>query len=1137
MTKERNLLVSLVFILLGLVTHAQFTMNNDAIQFGPDCYRLTQAINSQNGQIWYEKMCDLTQDFEVRAEINLGADNSNGADGMTFTFQNSCLTVGGGAQGLGAGAISPSVNIEFDTYYNSGRNDPFDDHIAFFRDGDLTHGSTNQLPNSVGPNTRTVSNMENNVYRQIIISWNAQSNTLLLDYEGDTLISYTGDIVTDVFGGNPYVYWGFTASTGAADNIHRVCIINYPNNQIKLDDQVLCEGNSLVYGIPGFSTYAWTPNTGINDTTLAEPTFSPLTSTEYYVQYADTCGNTSFDTVFIEILPGPTAGISSNTTEICPGESATISTTLQSGETIQWFENATLISGQNSNSLVTTNTGDYFMVITSSNGCSDTSNTITISSGQPPNANITSNVTGICPGEDALLSTTLQAGETIEWYFNGVVISGATGSSYSTNQVGDYYAIVTNAQGCFETSNTIVINQNPVPNATISSNTTVFCDSNPIDLTASPSGASSYQWFENGSPIAGANSDLYQASASGNYQVSLANSFGCSDTSATLILTNGSTNTLNLNSSNLSFCSGDSELISTNLINGGSYTWYLNGTALTSGIIDDNEWDATSGGDYHVEMLNPSGCLDISDTITLIENFGPTANIVAASTQFCSGDSTLITATLTNGANYEWFLNGSSLGAATLENNSIYATSFGNYWVEISDNCTSTSNTLDLTELPVPDAAGTISGMNSFCAGESDIYSISNVANATGYVWEIIPSSAASIGSGQGTNTVLVNTTNQTFTIQVTPENSCGQGLSNSKIVNVETGFICQGNVLFAANQTNICSGTQVVFTDYTDPSLFFSATAEWDFGPGASPAIATGSGPHTVTYSSPGLKTVILEYVDDFSGMTVGSEIKTDYIHVSGSVNTSNITGNTLLSCLPSTETYSVVSTAGSTYNWTVPGSATITSGQGTSSIQVSFNGNDGTVSVQETTSAGCIGPIVTINVSNPPGPSTSAITGITTLPCDAVNEMYSVVNTNGSTYNWSVPNGATITSGQGTNLIFVNFNGNFGTISVIETDSQGCEGAPVDIFIDCTNSLWEQSLKEVVIFPNPARDIIVVDGLPGATRLLEIVDVHGRIIQQVRVNSEEQITVPIKELETGMYYIIIHIGANQHAKRFVKN
>jgi poly(hydroxyalkanoate) depolymerase family esterase len=66
----------------------------------------------------------------------------------------------------------------------------------------------------------------------------------------------------------------------------------------------------------------------------------------------------------------------------------------------------------------------------------------------------------------------------------------------------------------------------------------------------------------------------------------------------------------------------------------------------------------------------------------------------------------------------------------------------------------------------------------------------------------------------------------------------------------------------------------------------------------------------------------------------------------VAGSINVSAGASGTV---------YSVTSTAGSSYVWTVPPGATITAGQGTASITLSFGTKSGYVQVTETTSNGC--------------------------------------------------------------------------------------------------------------------------------------------------------------------------------------
>ncbi len=67
------------------------------------------------------------------------------------------------------------------------------------------------------------------------------------------------------------------------------------------------------------------------------------------------------------------------------------------------------------------------------------------------------------------------------------------------------------------------------------------------------------------------------------------------------------------------------------------------------------------------------------------------------------------------------------------------------------------------------------------------------------------------------------------------------------------------------------------------------------------------------------------------------------------------SITGNITVSASATGEVYSVTNNTGSTYLWTVPAGCTITSGQGTNSITVTFSTHSGYVEVTETTKAGC--------------------------------------------------------------------------------------------------------------------------------------------------------------------------------------
>lgn len=131
---------------------------------------------------------------------------------------------------------------------------------------------------------------------------------------------------------------------------------------------------------------------------------------------------------------------------------------------------------------------------------------------------------------------------------------------------------------------------------------------------------------------------------------------------------------------------------------------------------------------------------------------------------------------------------------------------------------------------------------------------------------------------------------------------------------------------------------------------------------------------------------------------------------------------------CPGDVRTYTVPSLAGITYQWTPPSGAVIVSGQGTNSVQLSFTSNfssSGTLSVVAQNNCGQSAARTLAITRNTPG-TPWALTGNKTGVCGLTNVIYSVHAVNGMSYNWSVPSGATIISGQGSNTISVNYPSN---------------------------------------------------------------------------------------------------------------
>ena len=144
---------------------------------------------------------------------------------------------------------------------------------------------------------------------------------------------------------------------------------------------------------------------------------------------------------------------------------------------------------------------------------------------------------------------------------------------------------------------------------------------------------------------------------------------------------------------------------------------------------------------------------------------------------------------------------------------------------------------------------------------------------------------------------------------------------------------------------------------------------------------------------------------------------------------------------CKNNTGNYSVGTITGATsYVWSVPSGASITSGQGSTAIAVNFGTSavSGNVSVYGMNTAGngtaSNLPVTVNSVPSQPG----AIAGPAS-PCQGSSQVYSVTIVSGVSYSWSVPSGSSITAGQGTNSVTVSIGSTNGNIGVTPSNSCG--------------------------------------------------------------------------------------------------
>ena len=329
------------FLLISGTSHAQLNASTigSAQDLGGNCFLITPDQLDQAGGVWYDNPIDFSEDFSIYYKNNFGNKDNNGADGMALVFKaTSTPDVGGIGGGMGYQGISPSLIVEFDTYWNNAdNNDPFDDHIAIVSNGNPVHTAATNLAGPVPPTSTTI-NMEDGVDHNVKIVWTAATQTFEVFFDCELRLSLNQDVKNTIFGGDSTVFFGFVGSTGGLSNLHQVCFnrISFVDNLV-LQPETICSGESVQVDaeIPSGDTYTWTPSAGVSNVNVANPTLTPTTTTTYTVTIEDECGDAITEDIEIIVLPVGSA-IFDPIPAICEGDPNPLPATDLNGVTGTW---------------------------------------------------------------------------------------------------------------------------------------------------------------------------------------------------------------------------------------------------------------------------------------------------------------------------------------------------------------------------------------------------------------------------------------------------------------------------------------------------------------------------------------------------------------------------------------------------------------------------------------------------------------------------------------------------------------------------------------------------------------------------------------------------------------------------------
>lgn len=236
---------------------------------------------------------------------------------------------------------------------------------------------------------------------------------------------------------------------------------------------------------------------------------------------------------YITVVAGPSQPvITSPTTTICDGDSVILKTD-SVATTYQWIRNLININGATVNTLTTMLPGVYSLRVTSSNGCSLSSNELTLTTAAKPGKPIVSSSlsgTVMCTGGTAVLTSSALSGN--QWFKNGVAITGQTNRQLSINDSGSYTVQVTESGCPSDMSDVRLVSLLPKPGTSAITGPSSVKKNESVNYSVTSTAGSVYVWtITGGTRTAGGNTASitvqWGTGTSGNVAVQETAQSGC----------------------------------------------------------------------------------------------------------------------------------------------------------------------------------------------------------------------------------------------------------------------------------------------------------------------------------------------------------------------------------------------------------------------------------------------------------------------------------------------------------------------------------------------------------------------------------------------------------------------------------
>lgn len=197
----------------------------------------------------------------------------------------------------------------------------------------------------------------------------------------------------------------------------------------------------------------------------------------------------------------------------------------------QWSRNGTALPADtNSTYVLKSISGSYTVRVRDNAGCQSAPSTpINLTVNPSPTANITyTTPLTFCQGGGVVLNAQTEPGNRVQWITNGIAIQNDTLPYKNVMTSGSYSILINNSFNCSNSSPTIPVTVLPAPQPAITRNG--------LTLSVVNGPFSTYQWYRNNLPIAGATQSTYTATTNGGYAVRVTDANTCEATSSNIVI-------------------------------------------------------------------------------------------------------------------------------------------------------------------------------------------------------------------------------------------------------------------------------------------------------------------------------------------------------------------------------------------------------------------------------------------------------------------------------------------------------------------------------------------------------------------------------------------------------------------------